>query len=85
MNIYLLTRISEDAWTDYGSHQRMLVRAESEQEARAIAKEIASCDMHIFMADNDKQRIWTDQEMSSCDIVEPEGTKGIIISDYLRD
>jgi len=69
MNIYKLYR---DDW-DWECVIAFIIRAESEEQARAIAA--ANCG-------DEGAAAWTDPALSTCEILQPSGEAGIIMRDY---
>jgi hypothetical protein len=50
-----------------------VIRAESEAAARAVA---------AFKCGQEGPRWWTDPELSTCELLEPDGPEGVILIDF---
>lgn len=69
MKIY---KVYRDDW-GWDCASGFVIRAESEEEARAIAAENSG---------DEEPWTWTDPEYSKCEILQPDGDAGIILRDF---
>ena len=69
MALYKLTRIGCD-WDEVTA---FLIRAESEERARAVA---------VTIGEDDGPHWWTDPTLSKCELLEPDGPEGVIPIDF---
>lgn len=72
MNLYLLKRTDE---VDYDEYDSCLIRADSEQVARAIANQKCNSPW-------DSHESFLLASKSTCEIVTAKGNEGVIISSY---
>lgn len=74
--LYILNPIPGVSWSEYDTNYGIVVRAESESEARAFAQAVISDEKGIH-AD-----AWLNPRVTSCDVLPQDGDTGVIIVDF---
>jgi hypothetical protein len=89
-NLFLLERVYDEHAPIYDCNNRVIVRAHSEAEARAImnrpSKSLVDSEGVRFNCYNyaDEGAIWEDPESVTCRILEVQGPCAIIMKDSLN-
>jgi len=83
MNIYKLEPIfgeEKEMYWGYDCYDSFIIRAESEEEARSIAQNNGGDE--IYNCVYNEISIWTNENITSCEIVNDDGKSGIICSSF---